>query len=392
LRNYERDGNANQATKRLSIYPNEQLLADAELIVNGGVTYAALILLGTHQALGRHLAQAEVIFEYRSTEVPGPAQQRKEYRQGFLLFLDDLWHTINLRNDRQHFQYEFAIYDVSTFNETASREAILNAVTHRDYRLPGSAFVRQYARRLEITSPSGFPPGITPENILWKQSPRNRRVADITAIGGLVERAGQGVDLMFKRCILESKPLPDFSRSDEYEVWVTLHGQIQDPQFLRFLEKIGQETVATFTTHDLLVLDLIHREQPVSQDLRPRLSVLAGQGIIEKVGRGRGTRYILSRQFYSFLGQKGVYTRKRGLDRETNKALLLKHIRDNQKEGSRFQDLAQVLPSLSRDQVQKLLLELKAEGRVYNVGRTRAARWYVKGDKNSIAPKLKGND
>jgi ATP-dependent DNA helicase RecG len=215
---------------------------------------------------------------------------------------------------------------VPTFNETASREAILNAVTHRDYRLPGSIFVRQYARRLEITSPGGFPPGITPENILWKQSPRNRRVADITAKCGLVERAGQGVDLMFKQCILEGKPLPDFSRSDEYEVWVTLHGQIQDPQFLRFLEKIGQERLATFTTPDLLVLDLIHREQPVSQDLKPRLPVLADQGIIEKIGRGRGTRYILSRQFYRFLRQKGVYTRKRGLDRETNKALLLNHI------------------------------------------------------------------
>ena len=62
----------------------ERLLSDAELLVNGCLTYAALILLGTYPALGRLLAQAEIVFEYRSNEVPGPAAARYEFRQGFL--------------------------------------------------------------------------------------------------------------------------------------------------------------------------------------------------------------------------------------------------------------------------------------------------------------------
>ena len=52
----------------------KQLLHDAEAVVDGNVTYAALILFGTRQALGRHLAQAEVVFEYRSSDASGPAQ------------------------------------------------------------------------------------------------------------------------------------------------------------------------------------------------------------------------------------------------------------------------------------------------------------------------------
>lgn len=44
------------------------------------------------------------------------------------------------------------------------REAILNAVAHRDYRLGGPIFVRQFSKRLELISPGGFPPRITPEN------------------------------------------------------------------------------------------------------------------------------------------------------------------------------------------------------------------------------------
>jgi ATP-dependent DNA helicase RecG len=54
--------------------------------------------------MGRYLAHAEVIFEYRSSEAAGPANQRNEYRQGFLAYYDKLWETINLRNDLQHFQ------------------------------------------------------------------------------------------------------------------------------------------------------------------------------------------------------------------------------------------------------------------------------------------------
>lgn len=376
----------NEALDKVS---DEQLLADAELVENCHITNAALILLGTRRALGKYLAQAEVIFEYRSTEASIPSQQRKEYRQAFFVFNDDLWNTISLRNDIQHFQDGLYVWDLPTFNEMVVREAILNAVSHRDYRLTGSVFVRQFPRKLEIVSPGGFPQGVTPENILRKQVPGNRRIAEVFARCGLVERAGQGADRMFRQCIRESKPRPDFSGTDDYEVSLTLKGDVQDPVFLRFLEKIGKETLASFTLEDLLVLDLIHKERKISLDLKDRLPGLKDRGVIEVVGHGKGTRYLLSKRFYQFIGKKGTYTRKRGLDRETNKKLLEKHIEENKKEGSQLRDLIQVLPTLSRPQIQTLLSELKGEERIHSVGRTKAGRWYP-GAKPGIASKEKG--
>ncbi|EQD75279.1 transcriptional regulator, partial [mine drainage metagenome] len=68
--------------------------------------------------------------------------------------------------------------DVPSFDEVTVREALLNAVAHRDYRDGRSVFVRQWARRLEVVSPGGLPAGITPENILDQQNPRNRRLAE----------------------------------------------------------------------------------------------------------------------------------------------------------------------------------------------------------------------
>jgi ATP-dependent DNA helicase RecG len=64
-------------------------------------------------------------------------------------------------------------------------------VSHRQYQLAGSIFVRQYRDRLVIESLGGLPFGVTAENILYKQAPRNRRLTEFFALRGLVERFGQ---------------------------------------------------------------------------------------------------------------------------------------------------------------------------------------------------------
>jgi ATP-dependent DNA helicase RecG len=91
----------------------------------------------------------------------------------------------------------------------------------------------------------------------------------------------------------------------------------------------------------------------------------------------------LARTFYHAVGEKGVYTRKKGLDRDTNKQLLLKHIRENDPSGSKMEELRQVLPSLERSTVQNLLRELASVGLVHVVGRTKAGRWHLGPDQGA---------
>lgn len=353
-----------------------QLLEDAELVTQAGVTYAALIMAGTHKALGRFLAQAEVVFEYRSTEAPGPANQRIEYRQGFLLFYDNLWETVSLRNDRQHYQDRFVMYEVPTFREGSTREAILNAVSHRDYRHPGSIFIRQYPRRIEIVSPGGFPRGINPENILDKQAPRNRRIAESLLRCGLVERSGQGANRMLVECVQDSKPLPDYSRSDEHEVFLRLQGEMQDPAFVKFLANLPPDQSKAFSSHHFLVLDHVRRGQPIPRWCRDELDSLRSLDIVHFEGRGRGTRNFLNERLYDGATQEGGTIRNPRLIREENRALLLRYIEDHRDNGSTLAELHQILSFLSRAQVQRLLKDLKAEDKIRSVGRTKGGRWY----------------
>lgn len=366
----EKSGN-----KRILSLSADQLLRDCEAVTEDGVTYAALALFGKRGALGKYLPQAEIIFEYRSSEASGPASQREEFRVGFFACYDRIWELVNLRNDKQHYQEGFFVYDIPTFNERVVREAILNAVSHRNYQLGGSVFVRQYRDRLVIENPGGFPNGISLDNILNRQLPRNRRIAEILALCGLVERSGQGMNLIYELSIKEAKQLPDFTGTDENFVSITLNGLIIDAQMLSLINKIGNERLDSLATSDFLVINALYHEEQLPDNLKPRLKRLLEMGIVEHAGR---SKYVLARSLYSAAGKSGVHTRIVGLDRNTNKQLLLKHIRENGDKGTPFKELQQVLPGHNRGQIQVLMRELREEGYVYCVGNTSAAKWFVK--------------
>lgn len=323
------------------------------------MTYAALILLGTRAALGEHLAQAEVIFEYRDPARSPAAQQREEYRRGFLTFHDALWGAVDACNPRLPYQDRLFAGTVPAFNEVVVCEAILNAVAHRDYRLGGSVFVRQTPERLEIVSPGGFPAGVTPENILERQAPRNRRLAEAFARSGLVERAGQGADRMFAETIREAKPLPDFAGSDAYQVALRLRGAIEDPRFLNFLYRVGQRPDGHLGTDDLLVLDRVRRGEPTPGHADAALAGLHERGLIEREGRGTSARVARST-----------------IARARNKQVLVERIAGAADKGVPLQDLLPLLPALAERSVQRLLVELATEGSVHSTGRGRAARWF----------------
>ena len=327
--------------KQLATLSKQQLLHDCGAITDDGVTYAALILFGKNAAIIKYLPQAEIIFEYRSSEASGPANQREEFKVGFFACYDRVWELVNLRNDKQHYQEGFFVFDIATFNERVVREAILNAVSHRNYQFGGSIFVRQFRDRLVVESPGGLPFGITLDNILDRQLPRNRRIAEILSLCGMVERSGQGMNLMFELSVQEAKPLPDFTGTDDFFVSVTLNGLILDKAMLSVINRISERGAELLSTEDFLVIDALYHERPLNEKMQSRLNRLIEMGIVEHIGR---KKYVLARSLYAATGKTGVHTRHVGLDRDTNKELLLKHIRQNNEVGTPFKELQQVLP------------------------------------------------
>jgi ATP-dependent DNA helicase RecG len=177
---------------------------------------------------------------------------------------------------------------------------------------------------------------------------------------------------MFESAVREGKFPPDFGRSDAFHVTLRLNGKVQDEAFLRFLDRLAAETQRRFLVDDLAVLDAVHRGVDVPDDLKLRIQGLIDLGALERVGR---SKLVLAKRFYAMKGMAGTYTRRKGLDRDTRKELLKQHIAEAGTRGAPFEELAQVLPDASRNDLKVLLRELKVAGQIHVRGVKRGARW-----------------
>ncbi len=383
-----REESGNRDAERIQGLNHEQLLRDTELLHSEGTLLnAALILFGSRQAVRSHLAQAELVYEFRNTAASGPAELRLEFQEGFFGWHQILWQQVNepSRNPRQSFQSGLFVRQLPSFAERPVREAILNAVCHRDYLLGSNIFIRHTPTALTVESPGGLLPQVTVETLLDRQAPRNRRLAEVFQRCGMVERSGQGMNLIFEDAIISAKQLPT-PNAAPYQFTLTLHGVVQDPSFLAYLEQVGQEKMRLYDTAHLLVLDSVRREAAVPDAFKPLVDRLVTDGLLERVSRGRGARLILSRTFSHAIGESAAYTRRKGLDQGQNKQLLLNHLKEKASKGAALPELAEVVPLLKKRQVQHLLRLLAQEGRAFSDGKGPGTPWKLANYASSEPP------
>jgi ATP-dependent DNA helicase RecG len=233
-----------------------------ELIKNGKFNFAALILLGKRQSIRDYLPNAQVTIEYRLNRSMIPYTARQEFQESLFTAIDKIWAYINqpASNPMLHIRDKFNIYDILSFNEEVIREAVLNACVHRSYNFESDVVIKQYPDEIIITNAGGFPAGVTKENILTINSlPRSKRLTEVLQKTGFIERSGQGVDKMFYKCLMESKPLPDYSYTDDYQVDLRLKAKIIDNTFYVFINRIQNSRDEKLNVFDLLTLDKIRQ-------------------------------------------------------------------------------------------------------------------------------------
>lgn len=218
--------------------PAEQVLKDLELMVGDKLTYASLVLLGKQSSIKKFLPQNNVVIEYREDPASIQFDGREEFQQPLFKAIDSIWNYIKqpVLNPQSHIGSGPYIYDILRFNRETIRESILNAITHRSMQIKSDVVIKISHRELLIANAGGFPKGVGLENLLTVNStPRSKLLADVLQKTGLVEKSGQGVDKMFYNSIMESKPLPDFSLTDNYQVAVRFGTEIQDVAFVLFV-------------------------------------------------------------------------------------------------------------------------------------------------------------
>ncbi|HEC99361.1 MAG TPA: hypothetical protein ENN18_03130 [Proteobacteria bacterium] len=337
-------------------FASDKTLRAIGLLTDMGLNYASLILFGKKKRLDELLPGCEIIFEWRQDTRKTAHDFRKNWRDPFFKICDEIWETINARNIRIPFQEGLFQREIYAFSEKPIREAVLNAVAHRDYAIRNqSVFIKTSPEAFVIESPGGLPPGITIENILYKRYWRNRCIAETFEKAGLVECSGQGMDDIFEHTIKEGKGLPDLSKSDAFSVCLEIPAQVKDKKFILFLERIINEKQVTLSFDEIYELEKIREKQPVAkvENKNKFLEI----GIIEQLGKTKGAKYILSHTYYVHEGKVGVHTKLTGISREKYKEIIIKHLKKNK--GFRH-DLMEAFPELDPAAISNILVTFKS--------------------------------
>ena len=184
------------------------------------------------------------------------------------------------------------------YPQFAVREALVNAICHRDYRLRGRRIeVRMFSDRLEVISPGGLPGFITVENIKDEHFSRNPRLVNGLFQWGYIEELGLGIDRMLEVMEQAGHSPPQFD-ARPYSFAVTLHNERKKPKppewtrntnhrQARALQYIRENGSITNREYRTLI-------QGVSAEtLRLDLADMVEKGILIKVGSKKGTYYIL---------------------------------------------------------------------------------------------------
>ncbi|ODS54094.1 MAG: AAA family ATPase [Acidobacteria bacterium SCN 69-37] len=342
---------------------------------------AAVLLFGKDDALRRFVPGNEVAFQVlRGLEV----EVNDFFRWPLIRVMEEIEGRIRARNREEELMVGLLRVGVPDYSERALREAVANALIHRDYQRLGAVHFQWHADRIEISSPGGFPEGVRLDNLLvTAPRPRNPLLADAFKRAGIVERTARGIDTIFFEQLRNGRPAPSYARSDATGVIVVIPGGEANLDFVRLLVTEAQRD-RDLSLDELLVLNALWQErsldtadvakmiQKPDADARATLHRLVEAGIIEERGQKRGRTWHLSAATYRALGDKAAYVRQRGFEPLQQEQMVLQYV---DKHGRITRSEVAELCRIGPHQASRLLARLVRSGRLSRHGMRKAA-WY----------------
>lgn len=217
-------------------------------------------------------------------------KDRKEFTGSLFEQLAEVYKTIDFYNGTMASFHDLLRTDERDYPEDAVREALLNAIVHRDYSFSGSTFINLYSDRLEFISLGGLVPGLSLEAaMLGASQSRNEKLANLFYRMKLIEAYGTGI----------SKIISCYKGKSEQPVFESVEGAFQV-----ILPNVHARNLSMEDAKYLPILQLFEYKKEIT---RSDVETVLGSGtthainivkemldksLIEKVGNGRLTRYV----------------------------------------------------------------------------------------------------
>jgi len=265
-------------------------------------TYAGILLFGRDPQRWVHSSEI-LVTRYPGTTMGDRFQREviqgtlpEQIRRAEAFVIDQMRRGVRLSGLERIEETEYPV--------EAIREAIVNAIAHRDYQIQGDEIrVFMFSDRIEFYSPGRLPGHITVQNIADERFSRNEIIVQVLSDMGFIERLGYGIDRMIRLMAAAGLPAPRFAETAA-GFQVTLVG----PGVTRFAQEPDAprwRQLGLNERQDVALAYLVDRGRITNRDfqelcpdvsaetIRRDLADLVGRNLLLKIGEKRATYYIL---------------------------------------------------------------------------------------------------
>lgn len=344
---------------------------------------AGLLFVGKEQAINRLLPQAEVIYLHYSESNLEEYDARLDMKAPIISVIDRLSEKIQDSNRIVNVQVGLFRLEIVDFPEKVFQEALLNALSHRDYQSQGAVYVKHYPDKIVIENPGAFLDGITENNIITHPSvPRNKLIAETLQHLKYVQRTGQGVDIIFREMISSGKPFPEYKSYND-AVSLTIYSAIDDIDFVKFIANEENGLSRSFSLSELMILRYLKDNRKITmseaesliQEARDQAqnacNNLKRYGLIEL----SGNEYMLTAKIYDELKNSVDYTKDKAIQYIKAREMILEYIRDR---GFINNELVRELCGFSQKQARIILQRMRKENLIELSEKGRYAKYIIK--------------
>lgn len=348
----------------------ETFLSKCGIMKNGGITRAAIILLGKYEsAFKLRPAVAQVTWTRRDEK-----QEVVDYEHftvPFILTVDEILSKIENLTMREMPGGTLFPDTMKQYDDYTIREALHNCIAHQDYTMQQRINFVENPTYLYYSNAGSFIPG-TLENALTNEEPqayfRNECLCRAMVDFNMIDTVSRGIKKMFNEQWRRHFPMPDYEiDAKNRKVSVRIYGNEINEQYTNLLK-----TNKSLTLWDCISLDAIQKGRTIHEDIAQDL---LNRGLIE----GEAPNYTISLGIAKATRQLQGYTKQKGLDKEKIKQMILQYLKnagtDGAKRDSIYEYVKDVMPQVKTHEQQLRLLgdilsALSTDKLIYPKGRT----------------------
>ena len=352
----------------------ETFLSKCGIMKNGGITRAAIILLGKYESAFK-LRPAVVQVTWTRRDEKQDVVDYEHFTVPFILTVDEILSKIENLTMREMPGGTLFPDTMKQYDDYTVREALHNCIAHQDYTMQQRINFVENPTYLYYSNAGSFIPG-TLENALTNEEPqayfRNECLCRAMVDFNMIDTVSRGIKKMFNEQWRRHFPMPDYEiDAKNRKVSVRIYGNEINKQYTNLLK-----TNDSLTLWDCISLDAVQKGRAIHEDVAQNL---LNRGLIE----GEAPNYTISLGIAKATNQLQGYTKQKGLDKEKMKQMILQYLKnagtDGAKRDSIYEYIKDVMPQVKTHEQQLRLLgdilsALSVDKLIYAKGRI----WFLK--------------